>query len=128
MIVRVSAPRPKVLVVDDDAMIGRAMARTLASVAYVTVEQAPQGALSRIAAGERFDVVLCDVMMPVMTGPDLFEQVRACAPEAAGVFVFITGGMTEEVGRRLRSTGRPWVEKPVTPERLRRLVTSGWVG
>lgn len=106
--------RPRVLIVDDDPGVARGFARGLRQVAEVAIELDPAAALERVGRGERFDLVLCDVMMPGMSGPELFERVVACAPELAAAFVFASGGMPAEVQERLRATGRPCLEKPVS--------------
>ena len=110
----IPSTRPRVLVVDDDAGVARGLRRLLHSVADVTVEQAPAAALRRLQRGETFDVVLCDVMMPDMSGPELFERVMASVPELGPAFVFLTGGVREDVEGPLRATGRPCLEKPVS--------------
>ena len=109
---------PRVLVVDDQPDIGRAVARALRSSAHLTVENQPVVALERVRRGERFGLVLCDVMMPRMTGPEFFDEVMACAPEMRAGFVFISGGMEESVKRRLDATGQPCLEKPITTATL----------
>jgi CheY-like chemotaxis protein len=109
---------PRVLVVDDQPDIGRAVARALRSSAHVTIEDQPEVALKRLQRGERFDIILCDVMMPMMTGPEFFDEVMACAPEMRAGFVFISGGMEGPVKRRLDATGQPCLEKPITTAAL----------
>ena len=106
--------RPRVLIVDDDPCLARSLGRGLRRVADVTIELDPPAALERVKRGERFDLVICDVVMPAMSGPDLFEHVVASAPELAAAFVFASGGMPAEVQGRLRATGRPCLEKPVS--------------
>jgi CheY-like chemotaxis protein len=103
-----------VLIVDDDPCLARSLARGLRQVADVAIELDPSVALERVKGGEKFDLVICDVMMPGMSGPVLFERVVACAPELAAAFVFASGGMPAEVQERLRATGRPCLEKPVS--------------
>jgi two-component system NtrC family sensor kinase len=49
-------------------------------------------ALDLILTDPGFDEIVCDVMMPGMTGIDLHERVVRERPERAGRFVFITGG------------------------------------
>lgn len=115
--------RPRVLIVDDEAIVGCACARALRHHASVVVEQQPARAFERIQGGERFDVVLCDVMMPEMSGPELFDRVVACAPEMRSAFVFATGGnVAEWVERRLEATGRPCLQKPLSGDTIRSLL------
>ena len=53
----------------------------------------------RIARGERFDVILCDLMMPVMTGMDLHAALMALAPDQAERMVLLTGGVFTPTAR-----------------------------
>ena len=82
----------RVLVVDDEPIIVRLVAKCLAPGAEVVVrDRVVARALERILA-EPFDVIVCDVMMPGLTGIDLHERVARDRPEAAKRFLFMTGG------------------------------------
>ncbi len=81
----------RVLVVDDEPIIVRLVGKCLESVAAVVGETDPARGLER-ALTEPFDVILCDVMMPGLTGVEVHERVARDRPEAAGRFVFMTGG------------------------------------
>ena len=62
-------------------------------------------ALARITAGERFDVILCDLMMPHMTGMDLHAALAGAVPEQAERMIFMTGGaFTPSARARARSS------------------------
>ncbi len=116
-------PRGTVLVIDDDGLIRSFVRRALSGAHEVTVESCSEDALARIERGERFDLILCDVMMPQMTGLELYELVAACAPEQAKRFAFITGGaFTGAMQRVLEATGTPRLDKPFHAERLREMV------
>jgi CheY-like chemotaxis protein len=70
----------------------------------VEVSVEPRAIAERLLAGERFDVILCDLMMPGMTGMELHATVAKRVPEQADRFVFVTGGAftpaaTDFVGR-----------------------------
>jgi two-component system NtrC family sensor kinase len=119
----VVASRPRVLVVDDQPDIGRAIERVLRPVAQVSVERAAVAALERVRRGERFDLIVCDVVMPHTNGPELFDRVVACAPEMRDAFVFVSGGMDGPVARHLKATGRPCLEKPLSVKSLRDLLS-----
>ena len=71
------------------------------------------GALA-LLAGERFDLILCDLMMPVMTGVELYEHLRAQDPELARRVVFMTGSalVPGKVEDFLRSVPNLRLEKP----------------
>jgi CheY-like chemotaxis protein len=90
----------RLLVVDDDVLVARTLARQL-SGHYVEVVSSGQAALERLtASGQGFDLVLCDLMMPDMTGMDVYEAVEATLPALAERFVFVSGGGVTERSRR----------------------------
>jgi CheY-like chemotaxis protein len=75
--------------------------------------------------GERFDVILCDLMMPQMTGMELHAALERVAPDQARRVVVLTGGAYTEAGRAfLARVALPHVEKPFDAARLRELVGS----
>jgi CheY-like chemotaxis protein len=77
-------------------------------------------ALGRLSAGEQFDVILCDLMMPEMNGIEFSEQLGHCAPDHKGRVVFLTGGaFTDETRLFLAAPGRAKLEKPFTERALR---------
>jgi CheY-like chemotaxis protein len=82
----------RVLVVDDDPTILRAVVRMLQKDHLVVTATDGYGALYRILGGSDYDVILTDVGMPAMSGIVLFQRVVAMRPELARRFVFMTGG------------------------------------
>jgi CheY-like chemotaxis protein len=84
--------RGRVLIVDDDPMLATVISRTLEEAHDVVVSIEAEAALRRITAGERFDVLLCDLMMPHMTGMDLLAAVLEGAPDQAERMIFLSGG------------------------------------
>jgi CheY-like chemotaxis protein len=120
-----SGERPtvgRVLIVDDDPMVARAIALILSAYSVDTVHSGAH-ALARIAEGWHYDVILCDVMMPSMTGPEFLELLLKTAPAAAARVVFITGGAARpDVRRVLDRVSHPVLEKPVNIDTLRTLV------
>jgi two-component system, cell cycle response regulator len=120
-----SAPAPsrvRVLVVDDEAAIGTAVRRTLADCHVVPVTDAAE-ALALVAGGDAFDLILCDLMMPQMTGMDLYEEIVRIAPQQARCMVFMTAGATTTRAREFIATvPRAVVSKPLDARELRALV------
>ena len=113
----------RVLVVDDEPLVANAVVRALGRGYAVTTAATARDALGRIEAGERFDAVLCDLMMPQMSGMELHARVTALAPALAERFVFVTGGaFTDAAADFLRTTTNGWIEKPFDPRALRELV------
>jgi PAS domain S-box-containing protein len=80
----------RVLVVDDEPLIGESVRRALVDH-DVAVAHSGADAIMMCERSD-YDLVLCDLMMPGLSGIDVFETVRARRPELAGRFVFMTGG------------------------------------
>jgi len=117
-----SPARGRVLVVDDDAMIASTIARILAKHEVILVGSARE-ALGRLSRGERYDVVLCDLMMPGMSGIDLHAELAKSAPEVLPAMVFLTGGAyTPHASDFVARIANPVIEKPFDPAALRALV------
>ncbi|HET6584462.1 MAG TPA: response regulator, partial [Nannocystaceae bacterium] len=97
--------RAKILVIDDDQLVLNAAARVLAAHHDVTATTRADEALTRMANGEWFDVVLCDVLMPNMTGMAFFEELKRLGGAQAERVVFMTGGAFTPAAREfLEST------------------------
>ncbi len=110
----------RVLVVDDDAFVARAIRRLMKNKHEVTIVNGGAQALESISQGE-FDVVFCDVMMPNMTGIELHEKVRELNPDLAERFIFITGGpFTPDTREMFDKSQTPYIQKPFTPSDLAR--------
>jgi PAS domain S-box-containing protein len=115
--------RRKVLVVDDERLVGEAIARALSEDNDVEVATEADEALARIARGNRYDVILCDLMMPVMTGMDLYAEIVRVAPKLVGRLVFMTGGaFTARARAFLESVVNPCLEKPLDTSKLRSII------
>jgi PAS domain S-box-containing protein len=115
--------RGRVLVVDDEPMVALAVRRTLEGQHDVSVVHRAQDALDMLRAGKRFDVILCDVMMPNLTGIDFFNEVSTLAPSEIEKIVFLTGGAFASQAREfLESVPNLRLDKPFMPDELRKLV------
>jgi PAS domain S-box-containing protein len=91
--------RRRVLVIDDEPLFGSTVARMIEAEHDVTVETTAQGALARLAAGEAFDVILCDLMMPDVSGMEFYERLMRNAPGVAKRIIFTTGGAFTDAAR-----------------------------
>jgi CheY-like chemotaxis protein len=89
----------RVLVADDEPLVGAALRRVLAAHEVVVVGGG-LAAVEAIRTQAPFDVVICDVMMPDLSGPRVYESVRETHPALLGRFLFITGGVIHEGCRR----------------------------
>jgi CheY-like chemotaxis protein len=106
-------------VVDDEPLVARSLSRLLSSAHEVMVECSPLEVLRRAACGERWDVILCDLMMPELSGMELEARLTETAPELVPRMTYLTGGAFTERSQAFLSEGRPWLEKPVDPAVLR---------
>ena len=119
----VAGRRGRILVVDDEAMLGKVIRRMLVPEHDVLAVTSGGDALGRVAKGERFDVILCDLMMPEVSGMDLHAEIRKIAPEQSERMVFMTGGaFTSRAREFLDAVLNPRVEKPIDPGSLRALI------
>jgi PAS domain S-box-containing protein len=116
--------RPRrVLVIDDEPLILSTLRRVLSKDHEVTTLHSPREALERLRGGERFHVILCDLMMPELSGMELYAQMAASVPEQAARVVFVTGGaFTPSARAFLDEISNLRLEKPFEPEKLRALV------
>jgi PAS domain S-box-containing protein len=120
--VRSGAQRARVLIIDDDDAVRRSLARMLTKHDVVTCARGDE-ALALIVAGPSFDVIFCDLMMPFMSGAELFERVRATWPEVAKRMVFMTGGAFTATAREfLDQIDNLCLDKPFKPTDLRAIV------
>jgi DNA-binding NarL/FixJ family response regulator len=119
-----SPDRVRILVVDDEPLMGSAIARVLAEHEVIALTSA-RAAMLRVIAGERFDVILCDVMMPDFTGIDLYDGIAREAPHLVDRLVFVTGGAyTPDAIAFLERIPNLRLEKPITPAALHDAVRS----
>ncbi|RKH64590.1 PAS domain S-box protein [Corallococcus aberystwythensis] len=115
--------RARILVVDDEPNVTVALQRSLATEHEVSTANSAQAALRLVNEGGRFDLILCDVMMPGMTGMDLYFELGRSAPEQAGRMVFMTGGaFTPRTTSFLRDVPNLKLSKPLDLAQLRELV------
>ncbi len=105
--------RLAVLFVDDETALGHAVAEALEDDFVVTVCGSGMEALERLEAGPKPAAIVCDLMMPGMTGMELFSTVKDRWPELERVFVFVTGAAFSGRAREFLSGVRnPKLEKP----------------
>ena len=108
-------PKPQVLVIDDDAVVGRSFDRVLTKKGYeVNTALTGEEGLERIEA-KNYDVVFTDIQMPGMNGMEVAEHIKSKCPWTP--VVVITGYGTEEHEAQASVLGvSGFVHKPLTPE------------
>ncbi len=80
-------------VIDDEHLIGHQLRRALSTENEVVTVTEVTEALSRLNAGERYDVVLCDLVMPFMDGLEFHRHLALTLPEEADRIVFVIDGL-----------------------------------
>jgi len=111
-------PTGRFLVIDDEVAIARTYRRLLGANQCVTCLSGAD-ALALFKAGERFDAILCDIMMPETSGLEVYEELSRIAPEQTERMIFVTGGaFTDRARLFLASLTNPTIQKPFDSARL----------
>jgi CheY-like chemotaxis protein len=109
-------------VVDDRGVVGAELAEDLRDVRVVAVE-CGEDALALLDAGQSFDLILCEVMMPGMSGPELLSCLEASHPLQAERLVFMTDRIVSPVVEYLlEGVPNSCLERPFDLEGLRSLI------
>jgi len=113
----------RILVIEDEAMIRANLCRMLAIEGYAVIEAADGVTGATIAAREKPDLVLCDVMMPGLDGFEVLRRLRA-DPATAGVpFVFVTASADKHDKRFGLDLGADdYVTKPFDMDHLLQVI------
>ena len=115
--------RGRILIVDDEIQLVQAVRRLLALEHDVTACTSAREALERITGGELFDLVLCDLMMPDMSGMDLHAALERLGGGLAERMIFATGGAFSSAAREfIAQLPNPLLEKPFEAAQLRSLI------
>ena len=115
--------RGRVLVVDDEHTLGQAVRRYLAQEHEVEAVTSARIALDLFVGGARYDAIVCDLMMPQITGIELYSAIAKVDPAQARKIIFVTGGAFTETARAFfEETPNPRIEKPFDLKMLRNLV------
>ena len=117
--------RAHILVVDDEPMMARAVQRLLESEHDVVALSDPNAAVAQVRSGDRFDVIVCDLMMPALSGMEVYEAISAIDADQARRIVFMTGGaFTPRAVKFLESVDNVRIEKPLDRSALRAAIRS----
>jgi len=115
--------RQRILIVDDEVTLLSSLRRALARDVDIKLASSADEALALLASDDRFDLVLCDIMMPEVNGIELYESVSRIHPKLRERFVFMTGGAFSTSTRQfLDSTELPRLDKPFDVRELRRIL------
>jgi CheY-like chemotaxis protein len=115
--------RGRVLIVDGEASVGAALKRVLESEHDVSTAVDGPSALALLRDGQRFDAVLCDLLMPGFGGIELHLEAERLSPDLARRFLFMgSAAFSEDARDRVDPLGRPLLEKPIQASVLRRAI------
>lgn len=115
--------RLRLLFVDDEPSILRSYRRAFGKQHDVIAVTSGREALAEIAERPDFDLIICDLSMPMMSGMQLYYHVRERNPALVDRFVFATGGATQkDLEEFLRSVTNRVLEKPFDLAVLRGLI------
>jgi PAS domain S-box-containing protein len=119
----VDAPRRgAVLIVDDEPAVGAILGRVLRDHDVTLLTRARE-AVDLIVGGKHFDVIISDLMMPDMSGMELYDELVRRQPDAAQRVIFISGGaFTAGASSFLDRVANERLEKPFDAEKVRALV------
>ncbi len=117
--------RPRILLVDDDTLLLRAVVRIM-SILGPQVVPAPGGAeaLETLARDRDFDLVIFDMDMPPLHGPEFMRLALAQHAELRGRLVLATGRVDEFAQSVAAEGGCRVVEKPYSPEKIEALLSA----
>lgn len=125
---REASRRYTLLLVEDEAALARALLEHLGTQYDVTLVARGDDAV-RVLAGRKFDVVLCDLRMPGLSGEAVYQRVVARDPAQASRFIFMTGvGFGEDTERFLAAASVPLLEKPFAMEDAQRVIAKVGAG
>jgi len=117
------ARRGRLLIIDDEVVFSGSRRRLFSNEHDVTVINRGREALDQLRAGQRYDAILCDLVMPEVTGIELHLELQRIAPDQAECMIFLTGGAFSEKSQQfLDGIANRWFEKPCNLEQLRTAV------
>ncbi len=116
--------RARILIIDDEPLLGQTLRFAFQDKHDVEVAASGRDALERLAKDTRFDLVLCDLMMPDVSGEHVYRSVAEHSPGLLPRFVFMTGGaFTERAQEFLAHFAGRQLEKPFNIDEVEALLS-----
>ncbi|HJR02085.1 MAG TPA: response regulator [Methylomirabilota bacterium] len=106
------APRQTILVVDDEEDIRTVVRQMLTGAGYLVLDAEDPNQALRLAGQQHVDLLLTDVVMPLMRGTELAQRLLAVVPSAKVLL------MSAYKVAEITASGHPFLAKPFTPEIL----------
>ncbi len=105
---------PRVAIIDDNELVAEAIERLIGHRADTELFTSPRDFLDTVDNGVTFDLIFCDLIMPQVSGVDVYDHLQRHHPELIECMVIVTGGATTPWGRDfLRTVELPLLLKPV---------------
>jgi nitrogen-specific signal transduction histidine kinase/ActR/RegA family two-component response regulator len=116
--------RARILIIDDEPLLGQTLRFAFQDRHDVEVAASGREALERLTTDVAFDLVLCDLMMPEVSGEHVYRAVRERSPSLLPRFVFMTGGaFTERSQEFLAQFDGRQLEKPFNIDEVESLLS-----
>jgi len=116
-------PTTRMLVIDDEPALCAVVRRLLRGQHEVVGHTDARAALAMLERDSAFDVIICDIMMPHMSGIEFYQQLRARDSHLAERIVFMTGGAFNASAKQfLRNVPNPVLDKPFETQALHETV------
>lgn len=120
---RTAGGKARIVVIDDDAAVASMVRNTFAGVHEVMGFLSGREALAYLERVPVVDLILCDLMMPGMSGMDVHASVAARWPDYARRMVFLSGGLSSpQADRFLAMTPVKRIGKPLGSASLQKFV------
>jgi CheY-like chemotaxis protein len=110
----------KVLIVDDNDQLRAVLAEGMTSLGFAVDVAADALEAAHLLTMHRYDAIVCDLLMPAISGDELFRRCQVERPEAARRFIFLTGSpLGVSAAEGAASSGQPYLRKPCRLTELR---------
>ncbi len=115
----------RVLVIDDEQLLGQTIQLGLEDAMEVELETSGELGLQRLLKDYSINLVLCDLSLPDLSGIDIYRTILERRPELIKRFVIMTGGAVSSASRDfLENYTGPLLNKPFTITQVENLVHS----
>jgi PAS domain S-box-containing protein len=119
----------RILVIDDEPLVATAIRRALQPEHQVTCVKTVREGMALVERGEGFDAILCDLILPEVTGMDFYDDLLRTRPDLARRVIFMSGGaFTPKAIEFVASVSNRCLEKPFSAQTLRGAVQQTLAG